>query len=47
MSRLYLRLLLWFVVANIVTLLVSVYLTQRIARHANRPIPGMLKTHPP
>lgn len=34
MSRLYLRLLLWFVVANIVTLLVSVYLTQRIARHA-------------
>jgi len=34
MSRLYLRLLLWFCIANLVTLLVSVFVTERIARYA-------------
>lgn len=34
MSRLYLRLLLWFCVANLVTMLISVFLTERMARHA-------------
>lgn len=34
MSRLYLRLLLWFVVANVATLMVSVFVTERIARYS-------------
>ncbi|WP_428312528.1 sensor histidine kinase [Hydrocarboniphaga sp.] len=33
MSRLYLRLLLWFVLANVATLMVSVFVTERIARY--------------
>lgn len=32
MSRLYLRLLLWFCIANLVTLLVSVFVTERVVR---------------
>lgn len=34
MSRLYLRLLLWFVLANVATLMVSVFVTERIARYS-------------
>ena len=34
MSRLYLRLLLWFCIANVLTLLISVFLTERLTRHA-------------
>lgn len=34
MSRLYLRLLAWFCIANVLTLLMSVFLTERLARHA-------------
>jgi two-component system OmpR family sensor kinase len=33
-SRLYLRLLLWFFVANVVTLVVSVFVTERVARYS-------------
>jgi two-component system OmpR family sensor kinase len=33
-SRLYLRLLLWFCIANVLTLLISVFLTERLTRHA-------------
>jgi two-component system OmpR family sensor kinase len=33
-SRLYLRLLLWFVLANVATLVVSVFVTERIARYS-------------
>lgn len=34
MSRLYLRLMLWFCIANVLTLLISVFLTERLTRHA-------------
>ncbi|MDB5971693.1 MAG: histidine kinase [Hydrocarboniphaga sp.] len=34
MSRLYLRLLLWFCVANVATMVVSVFVTERIARYS-------------
>ena len=34
MSRLYLRLMLWFCIANVLTLVISVFLTERLTRHA-------------
>jgi len=34
LSALYRRLLLWFCLANVITLLISVAVTERIARHA-------------
>lgn len=43
MSRLYLRLLLWFCAANIITLVISVALTERLAREAYRADPDWVQ----